>query len=79
MDVQQSLRQLAPPDPAAPDRILRRFEARRKQLGTTDCLVAFRFAGVPYDVALNSQKLFAAEVLPVLKQWQAEDDAHRAA
>ncbi|MGR8920228.1 MAG: LLM class flavin-dependent oxidoreductase [Gammaproteobacteria bacterium] len=62
-----------------PDQILRRFEARREQMGATDCLVAFRFAGIPYEVACRSQKLFAEEVLPVLKQWEAEDAATAAA
>ena len=31
--------------------------------------VAFRFGGIPYDVAERSLKLFAEEVLPVVKSW----------
>lgn len=58
-----------------PEQMLRRFEQRRKDFGATDCLAAFRFAGMPYEVAQRSQKLFAEEVLPVLKSWAAEDEA----
>ena len=35
------------------------------------CLVAFRFGGIPYDVCERSLKLFAKEVLPVLKALPA--------
>lgn len=62
-----------------PDQILRKFETRRETLGATDCLAAFRFAGIPYEAAARSQKLFAEEVLPVLKSWTAEDEASAAA
>ena len=62
-----------------PDQMLRKFEDRRKNFGRTDCLAAFRFAGIPYDVAARSQKLFAEEVLPVLKSWDKEDGATEAA
>lgn len=62
-----------------PEQMLRKFEARREQLGATDCLAAFRFAGMPYDVAARSQKLFAEEVLPVLRTWSADDAASAAA
>lgn len=62
-----------------PDQMLRKFEARRETLGSTDCLVAFRFAGIPYEVAERSQKLFAEEVLPVLKSWADEDAKTQAA
>ncbi|MCZ6663941.1 MAG: LLM class flavin-dependent oxidoreductase [Gammaproteobacteria bacterium] len=56
-----------------PDQMLRRFEERRKDMGPTGMLGAFRFAGIPFEVAERSQKLFAEEVLPVLKSW--DDDA----
>ncbi len=62
-----------------PDQVLRKFEDRRKQMGATDCLVAFRFAGLPFDAAERSQKLFAEEVLPVLKTWSDQDAASEAA
>ena len=62
-----------------PDQMLRKFEARREQMGATDCLVAFRFAGMPFEVAERSQALFAKEVLPVLQTWADEDAASAAA
>ncbi len=62
-----------------PEQMLRKFEARRKEMGATDCLMAFRFAGMPFEVAQRSQRLFAEEVLPVLKSWADEDAASAAA
>lgn len=53
-----------------PDKILRGLEARRALLGTFELNVAFRFGGTPYDVAERGLKLFAKEVLPVLKSWE---------
>jgi hypothetical protein len=32
--------------------------------------VAFRFGGVPFDIAEQGLKLFAKEVLPVVKSWR---------
>jgi alkanesulfonate monooxygenase SsuD/methylene tetrahydromethanopterin reductase-like flavin-dependent oxidoreductase (luciferase family) len=52
-----------------PDKILRCLEERRKLLGDFELNVSFRFGGTPYDVAERSLKLFANEVLPVLKSW----------
>ena len=52
-----------------PDRILRGLEARHKLLGDFELNVAFRFGGTPMDVAERGLKLFAKEVLPVLKSW----------
>jgi alkanesulfonate monooxygenase SsuD/methylene tetrahydromethanopterin reductase-like flavin-dependent oxidoreductase (luciferase family) len=53
-----------------PDRILRSLEARRKLLGNFELNVAFRFGGTPYEVSERGLKLFAKEVLPVLKSWE---------
>ncbi|HTT79129.1 MAG TPA: hypothetical protein VMF86_05575, partial [Stellaceae bacterium] len=50
-----------------PDKILRGIEARQKILGDFELNVAFRFGGTPYAVAERGLKLFAKEVLPVLK------------
>jgi alkanesulfonate monooxygenase SsuD/methylene tetrahydromethanopterin reductase-like flavin-dependent oxidoreductase (luciferase family) len=50
-----------------PDKILRGLEARRKIVGDFELNVAFRFGGIPHDVAERGLKLFAKEVLPVLK------------
>jgi alkanesulfonate monooxygenase SsuD/methylene tetrahydromethanopterin reductase-like flavin-dependent oxidoreductase (luciferase family) len=52
-----------------PDKILRGLEERRELLGEFELNVAFRFGGTPYDVAERGLKLFAKEVLPVLKSW----------
>ncbi len=50
-----------------PDKILRDLEARRKVVGDFELNVAFRFGGTPYAVAERGLKLFAKEILPVLK------------
>jgi alkanesulfonate monooxygenase SsuD/methylene tetrahydromethanopterin reductase-like flavin-dependent oxidoreductase (luciferase family) len=52
-----------------PDKVLRGLEARRELLGDFELNVAFRFGGTPYAVAERGLKLFAQEVLPVLKSW----------
>ncbi len=53
-----------------PDRILRGLEKRREVVGDFELNVAFRFGGVPFGIAEQGLKLFAKEVLPVLKTWQ---------
>jgi len=53
-----------------PDKILRGLEARRKVLGDFEMNVAFRFGGTPYEVSERGLKLFAKEVLPVVKKWE---------
>jgi alkanesulfonate monooxygenase SsuD/methylene tetrahydromethanopterin reductase-like flavin-dependent oxidoreductase (luciferase family) len=52
-----------------PDKILRGLEARRKLLGDFELNVAFRFGGTPYEVCERGMRLFAKEVLPVVKSW----------
>ena len=52
-----------------PDKILRGLEDRKELLGSFELNVAFRFGGTPYEVAERGLKLFAKEVLPVLKSW----------
>jgi hypothetical protein len=47
--------------------IVRGLEERRKIVGDFELNVAFRFGGTPYEVAERGLKLFAKEVLPVLK------------
>jgi hypothetical protein len=61
-----------------PERILRGLEARQKIVGDFELNVAFRFGGMPYEVAERGLKLFAKEVLPALKA-QAPSAAVRAA
>ena len=58
-----------------PDRILRELEARRALIGEFELNAAFRFGGVPFPIAERGLKLFAKEVLPVLKTWTAEAKA----
>lgn len=52
-----------------PDQILTRLDERRSLLGAFEECTAFRFGGTPFAEAEASLKLFAAEVLPVLKGW----------
>jgi alkanesulfonate monooxygenase SsuD/methylene tetrahydromethanopterin reductase-like flavin-dependent oxidoreductase (luciferase family) len=54
-----------------PDKILRGLEERRELLGDFELNVAFRFGGTPYDVCERGLRLFAKEVLPVLKAQSA--------
>jgi alkanesulfonate monooxygenase SsuD/methylene tetrahydromethanopterin reductase-like flavin-dependent oxidoreductase (luciferase family) len=61
-----------------PDRILRELETRRDVLGEFELNVAFRFGGIPYDLAESGLKLFAKEVLPALKSWRGEETARAA-
>ena len=53
-----------------PDRILRGLEDRRSLLGLFELNVAFRFGGTPFEVSVRGLRLFAKEVLPVLKSWE---------
>jgi hypothetical protein len=53
-----------------PEKILRGLEARRALLGDYELNVAFRFGGTPLEVSERGLRLFAKEVLPVLKTWQ---------
>jgi hypothetical protein len=62
-----------------PDRILRELETRRRVIGEFELNTAFRFGGIPYELAERSLKMFAKEILPVLKNWQSEDTARTAA
>jgi hypothetical protein len=61
-----------------PDRILRELETRRDTIGDFELNAAFRFGGVPLEIAERGLKLFAAEVLPVLRKWRTQDIAHAA-
>ena len=61
-----------------PDKILRGLEERRKIVGDFELNVAFRFGGMPYDVAERGLKLFAKEVLPVLKAQSPAAARHAA-
>jgi alkanesulfonate monooxygenase SsuD/methylene tetrahydromethanopterin reductase-like flavin-dependent oxidoreductase (luciferase family) len=52
-----------------PDQVLRAYEARRELLGDFELNSSFRFGGTPLAKAEASMRLFAKEVLPVLKTW----------
>ncbi len=47
-----------------PDEVVERIRAIAETSGTEHLAIAFRYAGVPYDEAEASMRLFAAEVLP---------------
>jgi len=61
-----------------PDKILRGLEARRKVVGDFEMNVAFRFGGTPMEVSERGLKLFAKEVLPVVKSWKTATVAQAA-
>ena len=44
-------------------------------IGDFELNVAFRFGGTPYDVSERGLKLFAKEVLPVVKSWKSAASA----
>ena len=50
-----------------PDQIVERLRARREVIGDHDLTCCFRFAGLPYEDAEASMRLFAEEVLPVVQ------------
>jgi alkanesulfonate monooxygenase SsuD/methylene tetrahydromethanopterin reductase-like flavin-dependent oxidoreductase (luciferase family) len=52
-----------------PDRILENLRLRHEMLGGFEMSTSFRFGGVPFELAEQSMRLFAAEVLPVLHTW----------
>jgi alkanesulfonate monooxygenase SsuD/methylene tetrahydromethanopterin reductase-like flavin-dependent oxidoreductase (luciferase family) len=52
-----------------PDRILETLRVRHDMLGGFEMCTSFRFGGVPIELAEQSMRLFAKEVLPVLHTW----------
>jgi len=62
-----------------PDRILRTFEERRSVVGDFELATSFRFGGTPYDLAESGLKLYAKEVLPVIKAWKTNTGERAAA
>jgi hypothetical protein len=49
---------------------LRGLEERRAAVGDFELNVAFRFGGTPLEVCERGIRLFAKEVLPVVKSWK---------
>ena len=62
-----------------PDQVLEKLSAIRAITDMDTLMCQFSFGGMPYDVSEKSVRLFAAEVMPVLKQWRAEERATEAA
>jgi alkanesulfonate monooxygenase SsuD/methylene tetrahydromethanopterin reductase-like flavin-dependent oxidoreductase (luciferase family) len=52
-----------------PDRILRKLEERRAIVGDFELATSFRFGGIPFDLAESGLRLYAKEVLPVVRGW----------
>ena len=50
-----------------PDQIIERLRGRREVVGDHDLTCCFRYAGLPYEDAEASMRLFAREVLPVVQ------------
>ena len=60
-----------------PDRILRKFEERRAIVGEFELATSFRFGGTPFDLAESGLRLYAKEVLPVIRSWTKAGPADR--
>jgi alkanesulfonate monooxygenase SsuD/methylene tetrahydromethanopterin reductase-like flavin-dependent oxidoreductase (luciferase family) len=52
-----------------PDRILRKLEERRALVGDFELATSFRFGGTPLEVAESGLRLYAREVIPVVRAW----------
>jgi alkanesulfonate monooxygenase SsuD/methylene tetrahydromethanopterin reductase-like flavin-dependent oxidoreductase (luciferase family) len=52
-----------------PDRILRKLEERRTIVGDFELATSFRFGGTPFDLAESGLRLYAKEVMPVVRSW----------
>jgi alkanesulfonate monooxygenase SsuD/methylene tetrahydromethanopterin reductase-like flavin-dependent oxidoreductase (luciferase family) len=55
-----------------PDQVLEKVGFLRDELGLAAFNPSFSYADMPVDVAEKSIRLFAQEVLPVLKSWESE-------
>jgi len=53
----------------SPDRILRKLEERRTIVGDFELATSFRFGGTPFALAESGLRLYAKEVLPVVRAW----------
>ena len=54
-----------------PQQMLDGFEQRRRVIGDYDILMIPRFAGMPFEVAERTLKVFAEKVVPELKSWES--------
>jgi hypothetical protein len=48
------------------------FEERRSIVGEFELATSFRFGGTPYDLAESGLRLYAKEVLPVVRSWKRD-------
>ena len=58
-----------------PEQILERLKARREIVGDHDLTCCFRYAGLPFEDAEASLRLFAAEVLPQIQTGRTAEPA----
>jgi alkanesulfonate monooxygenase SsuD/methylene tetrahydromethanopterin reductase-like flavin-dependent oxidoreductase (luciferase family) len=54
-----------------PQQMLEGFEKRQRVIGDYDILMIPRFAGMPFEVAERTLKVFAEKVVPELKSWES--------
>ncbi len=54
-----------------PQQMLEGFEKRQRIIGDYDILMIPRFAGMPFEVAERTLKVFAEKVVPELKSWES--------
>jgi alkanesulfonate monooxygenase SsuD/methylene tetrahydromethanopterin reductase-like flavin-dependent oxidoreductase (luciferase family) len=52
-----------------PDRILKKLEERRAIVGDFELATSFRFGGTPIELAESGLRLYAKEILPVVRSW----------
>jgi hypothetical protein len=50
-----------------PDQIVQRLKERREVIGDHDLTCCFQYAGLPYEAAEASIRLFGGEVLPIVQ------------
>ena len=62
-----------------PEQCYEKIRAIQQRTGNSHYVSVFSYAGMPYDEAERSMRLFAAEVTPALKQLAAEPGAGTAA
>jgi alkanesulfonate monooxygenase SsuD/methylene tetrahydromethanopterin reductase-like flavin-dependent oxidoreductase (luciferase family) len=54
-----------------PDRILKKLDERRAIVGDFELATSFRFGGTPFELAESGLRLYAKEVMPVVRGWTA--------
>jgi len=55
-----------------PDQVIEKLHDIDRYIDMGTFIAHFAFAGMPYDQAENSMRLFASGVLPALKDWKAD-------